>query len=80
MASGHRSYWGLLDRDISLLRKKNNGDMKCFFKEYFCVDTMHTFSIFIEVEALQDTTKVGKRDNVCATPFVSTNGSNKLSC
>ena len=29
---------------------ENDGDVKCFFKEHFCVVTMYTFPLFIEVE------------------------------
>ena len=31
---------------------ENDGDVKCLFKEHFCVDTMHTSPLFIEIKAL----------------------------
>ena len=51
-----------------------------FFKEHFCVDTMHTFPLFIGVETLQETPEVEERDNDCTISFASQSGSNKLSC
>ncbi|KAF3443062.1 hypothetical protein FNV43_RR16983 [Rhamnella rubrinervis] len=75
-----RSYYKLNPIEI-----ENDRDVKCFFKEHFCIDTMHTSPLFIEVEALQDTlplqktTVVGERDSDPAIPFASRNGSNRLS-
>ena len=55
--------------------------MKCFFKEHFCVDTVHATLLFIQVGALyQEKTKVGEKDNNGVIPFASQSGSNKLSC
>ena len=59
---------------------ENDGDVKCFFKEHFRVDTMHTSPLFIEVETLQETPEVGERDNDCTIPFASRSGSNRPSC
>ena len=59
----------------------NNGNVKCFFKEHFCVDTVHATLLFIQVGALyQEKTKVGEKDNNGVIPFASQSGSNKLSC
>lgn len=48
---------------------ENDGDVNCFFKDYFRVETMHVSPLFIEVEALQRTTQVGEKDNACECVF-----------
>ena len=59
---------------------ENDGDVKCFFKEHFRVDTIHASPLFIEVEPLyQETAEVGERNNDGVIPFVSRSGSNRLS-
>ena len=41
---------------------ENDGDVKCFFKEHFCVDTIHASPLFIKVELLyEETTEVGEK-------------------
>ena len=65
---------------LDLIEIENVGDMKCFLKEHFFVDTMHASPLFIEVEELyQETAKVGEKDNNGVIPFASRSGSNKLS-
>ncbi|KAF3438944.1 hypothetical protein FNV43_RR17219 [Rhamnella rubrinervis] len=58
---------------------ENDGDMKCFFKEYCRVDTVHASPLFIEIEAKEDISIIGEEDNAFAIPFSSRSGSNKLS-
>lgn len=59
---------------------ENDGDVNCFFKDYFRVETMHVSPLFIEVEALQRTSQVGEKDNACVNAFSSHSGSNRPSC